>query len=242
MPSVGPVPGLEGRPALGLCLRIMADEIRTFYEILSLEQGASQLQITESFRRLVMEHHPDQYQDPAKKAEAERFLKEVTEAYNTLSKPALRAEYDKTLSSRLSGPAVQKSTQEQVRELLAAGLARYRSGEYPSAVTMLDHVLRLDPDNEQALFYAGMIRLKNPKWRVQGSQQVEKAIEKNPFNPVYVTSYAEFLLENGLSARALRLLEGALPNFPTDEKVQILIAQAKGGEKSGGFGLFRKKS
>lgn len=219
----------------------MADGTRNFYEILNLEQGASPAQVSDSFRKLVKENHPDQYQDPVKKAEAERFLKEVTEAYNTLSKPALRAEYDKALGSRPSGPTVQKSTQEQVRELLSAGLSRYRGGDYPSALTMLDHVLRLDQDNEQALFYAGMIRLKNPKWRVQGSQQVEKAIEKNPFNATYVTAYAEFLLENGQSARALRLLETALPNFPMDEKVQILIAQAKGGDKGGGFGLFRKK-
>jgi curved DNA-binding protein CbpA len=220
----------------------MADETRTFYEILNLEQGATQAQVSEAFRKLVKENHPDQYLDPVRKAEAERFLKEVTEAYNTLSKPGPRAEYDKALSSRMSGPAVHKSVQEQVRELLSAGLLRYRGGDYPSSLTMLDHVLRLDPENEQALFYAGMIRLKNPRWRVQGSQQVEKAIEKNPFNPSYVAAYAEYLLENGLATRALRLLESALPNFPADERVQVLIAQAKGGEKSGGFGLFRKKT
>ena len=217
----------------------MDNRERTFYDILGLSAEATPAQISGAFRTLVKEHHPDRFKDPARKAEAERSLKEVTEAYNTLCRPTLRQEYDRSLA-RPQSSAVQKSSQEQVRELVGGGIARFRSGDYTSALAMFDHVLRMDPTNDQALFHGGMIRLRNPKWRNQGTQQVERAIEVNPYSAAYVTAYAEFLLENGLNIRAQRLLESALDNHPTDLGLQNLLAQARGNKPSG-FSLFRKK-
>lgn len=218
----------------------MAERTQNFYEILGVPQDASTAAITETFRRLVKEHHPDRFLDPARKAQAEVFLKDITEAYNTLSKPRLRSEYDRGLSSASGSQLVQKSQQEQVKEFLSAGLSRLRSGEVSAALTMFDHVIRLDPENDAALFQAGMIRLKNPKWRVMGAQQVEQAIERNAFNASYVEAYAEFLIENNQPLRAQKLLETALPNHPTNEALTVLLAQSR-GEKAAGFSLFRKK-
>jgi curved DNA-binding protein CbpA len=219
----------------------MATDGKTFYDILGINQAATPQQVSDAFRKIVRENHPDRFKDPAAKAEAEQLLKEVTEAYNALSKPALRQEYDRSLA-RPQGTAVhQKSAQEQVRDLLQGGMARTRSGDWTSALALFDHALRLEPNNDQALFHSGMIRLKNPKWRAQGTQQVEKAIELNPFNAHYVREYAEFLLANGLQLRAQRLLESALDNHATDEKITDLLNQARGGDKSSGFSLFRKK-
>ncbi len=218
----------------------MANTEKTFYEILNLQRDATAAQISEAFRGLVREHHPDRFKDPAEKSEAERFLKDVTEAYNTLSKPSLKADYDLSLA-RPQSQIAQKSPQEQVRDLLQGGVARYRSGDFTSALAMFDHALRIDPASDLALFHSGMIRLKNPHWRTQGTQQVEKAIAMNSFNVAYVVDYAEFLLDNGMQLRAQRLLESALENSPTDEKLQNLLAQARGEEKTSGFSLFRKK-
>lgn len=225
---------------MGYLYGAMVESEKTFYEILRLNRDATATQISDAFRSLVREHHPDRFKDPAEKAEAERFLKEVTEAYNTLSRPSLKADYDLSLA-RPQSQAAQKSPQEQVRDLLQGGVARYRSGDFTSALAMFDHALRIDSGSDLALFYSGMIRLKNPHWRTQGAQQVEKAIEMNAFNVAYVVGYAEFLLDNGMQLRAQRLLESALENSPTDEKLQILLAQARGEDKPSGFSLFRKK-
>jgi curved DNA-binding protein CbpA len=218
----------------------MGKNEQTFYEILGVKQDATPAVVSEAFRRLVKEHHPDRFRDPQAKSEAESFLKDVTEAYNTLSKPLPREEYDRSLARPQSAIA-QKSPQEQVRDLLQGGISRYRSGDFTSALAMFDHALRIDPDNDSALFHSGMIRLKNPRWRTQGTQQVERAIELNPYSASYVKDYVDFLLDNGLQHRAQRLVEAALENNPTDEKLQILMAQARGDDKSSGFSLFRKK-
>ena len=214
---------------------------KTFYEILGVGKDVPQAMVVEAFRKLVRENHPDRFKDEEQKAQAEDLLKDITEAFNNLSNPARRAEYDKTLSQP-SMSAV-KSPQEQVKEYLAQGVSRYRQGDMNGALGMLDHVLRLQPENPQALFHAGMIRLHNPKWRAQGTESVENAIRLEPYNASWAIEYGEFLLANGQSIRAAKVLEAAAEANPASDVIQDLLAKCRGGdpEKPGGFSLFGRK-
>ena len=73
--------------------------VRDLYEILGLPRGASQDDIKKAYRRLAREHHPDVNPDPA----AEERFKEVTAAYEILSDPQKRQQYD--LYGQGRGPA-----------------------------------------------------------------------------------------------------------------------------------------
>ncbi len=66
----------------------MAD--RDLYDVLGVSRDATQEDIRKAYRRLAREHHPDVNQD----AEAERRFKEINLAYQTLSDPARRRQYD----------------------------------------------------------------------------------------------------------------------------------------------------
>ncbi len=213
---------------------------KTFYDVLGVAPQASQAEIVRVFREVVRERHPDRFMEPDQKREAEVFLKEVTEAFNTLCRPHLRAKYDETIRESET-KAVVKPAAEQVRELVQAGKARHRQGDPGGALACFDHALRIDAENAEALFNAGMVRLKNPRWRAQGSLQVEAAIERDPFAVPYVTAYAQFLLENGQNLRAQRLLETALETNRDDEKLLALLEQSRGGKPGAGFSLFGKK-
>jgi curved DNA-binding protein CbpA len=218
----------------------MGDGQKTFYEILGVPNDARQADISKAFRLLVKECHPDRFQEPGEKAAAEVRLKQITEAYNTLGKSKLRLEYDRSLVAAPQTAAVAKSPQEQAKELLAQGKAKYRANDFQSALAVFDHLLRLEPENPEALFFAGMVRLKNPHWRNQGAMQVEKAIDLAPYDPAFVSQYAALLLEIGQKIRALKVLEGASLRFKDDQAIQDLLAQAR-GEKPGGFTLFGKR-
>ena len=63
---------------------------RDLYSVLGVERGASDAEIKRAFRRLAQQWHPDVNQDPAA---AERF-KEINEAYQVLSDPQRRQQYD----------------------------------------------------------------------------------------------------------------------------------------------------
>lgn len=64
--------------------------IRDLYEILGIQRTATQEDIKKAYRRLARELHPDSSGDPGTE---ERF-KEVTAAYEILSDPARRQQYD----------------------------------------------------------------------------------------------------------------------------------------------------
>ena len=65
---------------------------RDYYEVLGLERGASEADIKSAYRKLALKYHPDK--NPGDSA-AETSFKEASEAYEVLSEPDKRANYDK---------------------------------------------------------------------------------------------------------------------------------------------------
>ncbi|KAL4429583.1 hypothetical protein ABPG77_008632 [Micractinium sp. CCAP 211/92] len=67
----------------------------SLYSLLELSITATEKEIRQQFRRLALRHHPDKA-----RGSAHRF-QEIREAFEVLSNPATRSQYDKTLVSQL---------------------------------------------------------------------------------------------------------------------------------------------
>lgn len=68
----------------------------SYYDILGVKEDATQDEIKKAYRKLSLKHHPDKHvndSDEDKKYHEEQF-KKIVEAYDTLSDPDKRAEYD----------------------------------------------------------------------------------------------------------------------------------------------------
>jgi DnaJ-class molecular chaperone len=72
--------------------------MRDLYEILGVTRDASGEDIKRAYRHLAMEHHPDR--NPGDPDAHERF-QQVQKAYEVLSEPERRAEYDRSGSTTL---------------------------------------------------------------------------------------------------------------------------------------------
>src|SRR5215208_6670202 len=66
-------------------------EAGNLYKVLGVSKGASQEEIRRSYRKLAREHHPDANRDDPK---AEERFKEIQHAYEILSNPKKRQQYD----------------------------------------------------------------------------------------------------------------------------------------------------
>lgn len=67
-------------------------EKRDYYEVLGLSKGADEGEIKKAYRKLALKYHPDK--NPGDSAAEEKF-KEAAEAYEVLSNPEKKAQYDR---------------------------------------------------------------------------------------------------------------------------------------------------
>jgi molecular chaperone DnaJ len=75
---------------------------RDYYEILGVSKSASADEIKKSYRKIAMQYHPDR--NPGDKAAEEKF-KEAAEAYDVLSTPDKKAQYDRFGHAGMGGAA-----------------------------------------------------------------------------------------------------------------------------------------
>ncbi len=75
-------------------------EFKDYYKILGVERAADPKAISQAFRKLARQHHPDVNKGD-KQAEAK--FKEINEAYQVLHDPEKRAKYDQILDLRQRG-------------------------------------------------------------------------------------------------------------------------------------------
>jgi curved DNA-binding protein CbpA len=108
---------------------------RDYYAILGVERSCSQEELAQAFRRLARQYHPDMNHDDS---EASARFKEINEAYQTLSDPEQRAQYDMELANPQAGWPAAPSSDEPI---VVQRSVVIRSDEVDGAIRELSNAL-----------------------------------------------------------------------------------------------------
>jgi curved DNA-binding protein CbpA len=198
-----------------------------YYEILGVSRGASAAEIRKAYAQFARERHPDRFSDPAEKAKAHDFFRDVTAAFNALSNDRSRQQYD----AELERPRP-TSPEEIASENYQQALAAFEARDNELAAELLRGATHHAPNEHRYHAALAVALSRNPRTAREAIQSIERAIQLAPNQASYHMDLATLLLAQGLRLRARKAAEAALKLAPGDARAHRLLAGASDGDAS----------
>ncbi len=196
-----------------------------YYELLGVSPSASAAEVRQAYARLAREKHPDRFTEPAEKERAQTLFQDITHAFNTLTNPERREEYDhERQKPQLETPA------EIAADAFERGQAALAAGESQEAVTLLQTAVYHGPENAAYHAALGRALARFPAHARDAVQALERATQLDPRNATAFAELAVVLARQGLRLRAQKAVEAALRLAPRDPKLARLAAELGVGQ------------
>ena len=190
-----------------------------YYKLLGVAPSASAAEIRRAYAQLARETHPDRFTDPAQKQRAERDFQDITTAFNALTNPRSRAEYDQ------SRERPQPRTPEEIaRDAYSSALQLLETEQFDEAVTLLRTAAHHGPS--EAIYHAalGRVLARRPSTAREAVSVLERAIQLDPRSVGAHVDLASVLAQQGLRLRAQKVCEAAQRIAPRDARLVRLAA------------------
>ncbi len=191
-----------------------------YYQLLGVAPNASAAEVRRAYLQLAREKHPDRFSDPVEKKRAEAYLQEITTAFNALTNPRSRQEYDEARQRP------QPRTPEEIAsDAFARGQALVEQGQLDEALIALRTAVHHAP--AQAAYHAalGHLLARLPNAAREAVQVLERATQLDPGSAGAFIDLAAVLARQGMRLRAQKALETARRLAPRDARVVRLSAE-----------------
>lgn len=144
------------------------------YEVLGIDEGASEEEIKSAYKELAKKYHPDKYVNNPLSDLAEEKMKEINEAYNYLMKNkghnSQKYSWSQGSYNRYGG----NSIYAEVRDLINQG-----------NIMKAERILGSKQTRDAEWFFLNGIISLRKGWYDQGYQQIKRAVTMEPSNPEY---------------------------------------------------------
>ncbi len=197
-----------------------------FYQLLGITPQASVAEVRQAYGRLAREKHPDRFTDEAEKLKAQRVFQDITTAFNTLTNPRSRQEYD---------AARDKPTPRTPEEIATDAFERSQQaleeGQIDEAVTLLQTAVHHAPGQAAYHMALGRALARVPSAAREAVQALERATQLAPQNAAAFAELAAVLARQGMKLRAQKALEVALRLAPRDARITRLANELGLGQR-----------
>jgi curved DNA-binding protein CbpA len=205
-------------------------ERQNHYEVLAVGHSATSLEIKKAYFHFAKLYHPDRHFDAEMndmKDKLEALFSRIHDAYETLSSPAARDQYNIDLASgvlatvRVERGHSEKSDNNKGAALVQfnEGMRLFKQGNFWGAEEAFVWATRLDPGNADAVFRLGLALARIPRRGRDAEEQIVKATEMAPGRSEYHLELGNFYARSGLKAKALSAYQKALRLDPSSDKI-----------------------
>jgi len=202
-----------------------------YYQLLGVTPQASAGEIRQAYARLAREKHPDRFQDPEAKQQAQRAFQDITTAFNALANPKSRQEYDQQRDK-----PVPRTPEEIATDAYERSGPALEAGDLDEAVKLLRTAVHHAPTqlSYQLALGRALGRAAGPlaKDAIREAVQVlERVTQLQPQNAGAFVELAAVLARQGLKLRAQKAVESALRIAPRDARAARLAAELGVGQR-----------
>jgi DnaJ-domain-containing protein 1 len=199
------------------------------YGVLGVDRNARREAIRDSYYALARRYHPDRFRSGSLTDLLERFeefFTRVTEAYNTLSDPVSRAEYDQQSATVVADAGKGSDTAYLARQNFLRGRALAGQRKLTEAVTFLENAVQLDPAQAEYHMELGLILSRNPRHREAAERSLLQAIELSPTLVAAYVALGQMYAKAGRPGRAARMAREAMRWEPGHLEAEEILAAA----------------
>jgi curved DNA-binding protein CbpA len=199
-----------------------------YYQLLGVTPQASASEIRQAYAKLAREKHPDRFRDPDEKQKVQRAFQDITTAFNALTNPKSRQEYDAARDK-----PVPRTPEEIATDAFERSQAALEAGQLEEAVTLLHTAVHHAPGQVayQLALGKALGRAAGPQAAREAVQVLEKVTQLAPQNAAAYAELATVLARQGLKLRAQKVVEAALRIAPRDARIGRLAAELGVGQR-----------
>lgn len=210
----------------------------THYELLGVTPRATLEQIRQAYLERSRDFHPDlrhRHDLAGLEKELATVFDRLGAAFETLSDPKRRADYDASLIAPTELSVGGQADPQVIQELAKQNFNRARQlieeKDFHPAVEMLLEAIRFVPDKAEYRFCLAQVELKNANWVDRGLENLKAAARLEPNNLEYLREAAIRLQEHGRLEEAVLFARRAVQVDPSSDNRQLLSVILVDAEK-----------
>lgn len=191
-----------------------------YYQLLGVSPQASVAEVRQAYARLAREKHPDRFREEGEKKRAQTEFQDITTAFNTLTNPKSRQEYDQNRDK-----PVPRTAEEIATDAYERAQAALESGQIDEAVTLLRTAVHHAPGQLAYQLALGRALARVPQAAREAVQVLERVVQLQPQSAAAHAELASVLARQGLKLRAQKAVEAALRLAPRDARLLKLAGE-----------------